>query len=84
MMHKIPIVASDGFCVNEMFIHNKNALVANVSDRKNFIFFISNLKMSIDLLVNDQNLAGRLATTAREIYKEKYNIRNVINSYKEI
>jgi len=47
MMHGLPVVASDGFGVRNMFQDGVNAKVAKIGDRKNPKHFISGLTVAI-------------------------------------
>jgi glycosyltransferase involved in cell wall biosynthesis len=81
MMHQIPIVASDGFCVDEMFIHNQNALISKIVEINNLTLFSENLIFSISQLIENQRLSISLAENGRRIYESRYNISNMIQSY---
>jgi glycosyltransferase involved in cell wall biosynthesis len=81
MMHQIPVVASDGFCVGEMFIHNQNSLVSKIVDTDNLTFFSDNLLSSMSQVIENQKLSITLAEKGRHIYESRYSMANMIQYY---
>lgn len=83
MMHSLPVVASDGFCVKDMFINNHNALVAKIIDRDDLSIFEKNLSNAILELLVSSDICERLKINSRLTYEELYNIDKMEQRYHE-
>ena len=84
MMYGLPIIASDGLGVRNMFQDNVNAKIAKIGNRKRPIEYQNNLANAILELLNSPDLCSNLSATARKIYEEKYHIRHMKQKYKEL
>ncbi|WP_165026672.1 glycosyltransferase [Dysgonomonas sp. ZJ279] len=81
LMHGLPIVASDGFGMQEMFQNDINARVAKIGNRKNKKEYEVNLTNSILELLFSDELCLRLSAGARMSYHRKYSVSHSIPSY---
>ncbi len=84
MMHGLPIIASDGLGVRNMFQDNVNAKIAKIGNRKRSIEYKNNLAKAVLELLNSPDLCSNLSAIARKIYEEKYHIRHMKQKYKEL
>ena len=82
MTYQLPVVSSNGFCVNEMFIHNENAFIADIGDRNNLKEYVNNLKLAIIYLIDNQDVSNILAKNGKIKCDTIYNIQRVSNLYK--
>lgn len=82
LMHALPIVASDGFGVNEMFQDGINACVAHIDgDGEEYE---KNLADSILKLLSSEELCSTLRAEARKTYLDKYHIKQAAANYKKL
>jgi glycosyltransferase len=72
MMHGLPVVASDGFGVRNMFQDGVNARIAPIGDRKKPKEFSKNLANAILELLFSDELCSSLGKAARNIYETRY------------
>jgi len=84
LMHGLPIVASDGFCVKDMFHNDINAQIAKIEDRENLDAFEANLANMILKLLNSPELCCSLSKRSREIYELNYSAQSMQHSYQEL
>ena len=84
MMHGLPIVASDGFCVTNMFQHNINALVAKIGKSEYSLGYEKRLAKQILVLLNNSEKCKILGSQARETYLSKYTIELMQRKYDEL
>lgn len=84
MMHGLPIIASDGLGVRNMFKDNVNAKIAKIGNRKRPIEYKNNLAKAVLELLNSPDLRSNLSAIAKKIYEEKYHIRHMKQKYKEL
>ena len=84
MMYGLPIVASDGFGVRNMFQDGVNALVASIGEYKSSHFYVNNLAKAVIRLLASETLANKLRINARNIYIERYTILCMEKRYKEL
>lgn len=83
MMHGLPIVASDGFGVRDMFLNNVNAMVASIGTHSNPSEFSLNLSDAIVRLLSSEELAEEMGQHARKAYQSHYNVSVMQRKYKE-
>jgi glycosyltransferase len=82
MMYGLPIVASDGFCVKDMFADGENARVARIGDRSDPHEFEDNLAEALLELLQSESLCARLGKAARKVYESQYEIRYMQERYR--
>jgi glycosyltransferase len=81
MMHSLPIVASDGFCLGNMFTDNENAKIAKIEDRTNSEIFENNLVNAIVELLKSEEICKKLSHNARKKYESCHTIKDMKNNY---
>ena len=82
MMHGLPVVASDGYSVKNMFHDNVNACVARIENWKKTKKFQENLKQAIiDVLNSD---LSELQKGAEKMYRSKYSIGKMQQGYESL
>lgn len=81
MMHGLPIVASDGFCMNDMFVNNKNAKIAHIGDRNTPESFENDLSEIFIELLRSNKECKRLGKNGRKIYESHYQIKYMKEKY---
>ena len=85
MMYRLPIVASDGFGLCDMFTDRMNALVAPIGDRKKGEKGFSRyLGFAIKELLSSEKLREELRENARETYCKRYNLYRIQKDYKQL
>ena len=84
MMYGLPIVASDGFCVKNMFQHKKNALIAKIGDRSNAQKYEKNLAKQIMVLLINSAMRINIGRQARETYLIKYTSLSMQQQYEKL
>jgi glycosyltransferase len=84
MMHGLPIVASDGYGVRNMFQNGINARIALIEDRKNSKLLITNLSKAVLELFSSEGLAENLGKQSRQIYENKYELSIMQEKYKQL
>lgn len=84
MSYKLPIVASDGFGVRNMFHEGINARIANIGTRNGIKEFKTNLVYSILDLLYSETTCNNLSRVARELCSKTYSISNMKAKYKEL
>lgn len=82
MMYGLPIVASDGFGVQDMFHEGVNAVVAPIGRTPKD--FSNHLAEAIIKLLNSPELCDKLRQGARLEYERKYHIKYMRQRYKEL
>lgn len=82
MTHQLPVVSSNGFCVNEMFVHNENAFIADIGNRNNPREYVNNLKLAMIYLIDNHDISNLLAKEGKIKCDTIYNIQRVSNLYK--
>ena len=82
MMHGLPVVASDGFCVGDMFTDNVNAKVARIGDRSHPEEYEVNLAEAFLELLQSESLCRKLGETGRKIYESRYQINFMKEGYR--
>lgn len=81
MMYRLPIIASDGFGVKNMF-NNINAKIAEIGS--NTEDYENNLTEAIRNLLNSEVACKTLARNAREMFETKYCIKNMLREYNDL
>lgn len=85
MMYGLPVVASDGFCVKDMFNKSrKNSLIAKIGPRNTPKVFETNLSNAILELLNSNKLRKELGLRGRDIYRSCYSIINMQKAYEKL
>lgn len=84
MMHSLPIIASDGFCVKDMFKDGVNAKVAKIENREDPSLFESNLAHAIIELLKTDDLREQLREDARKSYESTYQIEHMQRGYENL
>jgi len=82
MMHGLPVVASDGFCVGDMFKDGVNAKVAPIGDRSHPEEFENNLSKAFLELLQSSNQRRSLGEIGRKIYESHYHIHCMKEGYR--
>ena len=78
MMHGLPVVASDGFGIRNMFQDEVNALIAPIGK------FSCNLAKAIDKLLSSEELRRILGRNAQEIYRNYYSTEQMKKGYEAL
>ena len=81
LMHGLPIIASDGFGVKNMFQEGVNAKVAKIENYKSIKKFQRNLKEAILCLLNADLSTLEIRKGALKTYQSKYSIECLQNGY---
>ncbi|MEA4919213.1 glycosyltransferase [Proteiniphilum sp.] len=84
MMLGLPIIASDGLGLKNMFQNNVNARIARIGNRKRKMEYRNNLANAILELLDSPDLCDSLSFHSKKIYEEKYHIRYMKQKYKEL
>lgn len=84
MMHGLPVVASDGFGLRNIFQDGVNALIAPIGNREDTEEFSCNLAKAIDELLSSEELRKTLGRNAREIYHSYYSEKQMLKGYKDL
>jgi len=84
MMHGLPIIASDGFNVKNMFHDGVNAKVAKIGNPRKPKEFENNLATAILELLDSETLCKELSKGARQIYESRYALKNMQDGYKKL
>lgn len=84
MSYKLPVVASDGFGIRNMFENDKNAIVANISDRNKPEVYVLNLAKSIKKLLSSNNYRQRIGEGGYQYIKEKHLEEVMRNKYLDL
>lgn len=84
MMHGLPIVASDGFGVRNMFQDGVNALIAQIGKRDDSEEFSYNLAKAIEKLLSSEELRINLGRNAQEIYHNRYSVKQMLKGYEDL
>ena len=82
MMQGLPIVASDGYSVKNMFFDGLNAKVAKIENWNKKLKFQENLKQVIVDVLNSDLL--ELQKGAKKMYNSKYSIKKMQKEYLEL
>jgi glycosyltransferase len=82
MMYGLPVVASDGYSVKNMFHDHINARIAKIENRKRTSKFEENLKRVILEVLNSD--LSELQKGAGKMYKSKYSIEKMQRGYLDL
>lgn len=74
MMYGLPIVASDGFGLRNMFQDEVNAKIAKIGDVNEEYNYGNNLSQIVLALLNSEKSMNKLRKGGRLVYEEKYGI----------
>ena len=81
MMNGLPVVASDGFCVKEMFRDGINAKVAEIGSRTDDSAFCRDLCAAQLALLQSAELRRKLGAKGRQRYEQEYTIEEMRRGY---
>jgi len=84
MMHGLPVVASDGYSVKNMFHPSVNAMVAKIGNQKKTKEFETNLANTILELLSSERLRKQLSCGARQMYESQYTVLKMQEGYKKL
>ena len=84
MMHGLPIIASDGYSVKNMFYDGINSRVAKIESWKTNTMFIKNLKEAILQVLSSDILKSNLKKGAISMYQSKYGIEQMQSGYEKL
>jgi len=84
MMHALPVVASDGYSVKNMFHDGLNARVAKIGDRKKPKEFENNLATVVLELLFSETLCKQLSNGSRKAYESCYTSKKMQEGYKKL
>lgn len=80
MMHGLPIVASDGYAVKNMF-GNYNALITPIGEQSKPAAFAEKLASAILALLQSEELLAEKAYQALQSFKKTYHLRHMQQKY---
>lgn len=83
MMYGLPIIASNGIGIRNMFTDGINAKIVQLRKRKNSHLYLSNLSSEIENLIKHPTLCKHLSVGARKTYKEKFSIELMKGFYEK-
>ncbi|MDR1714564.1 MAG: TIGR04157 family glycosyltransferase [Prevotella sp.] len=84
MMYGLPIVASGGFGIRNMFEDGLNGKIAKIGSRRNSKEFEMNLVNAILELLASDRFCKKLSYNARKTYKDSYSLENMKIEYKKV
>lgn len=84
LMSGLPIIASDGFGVNEMFVDNENSIVAKIEDYDDPAQYEQNLTDAMLRMLSTESLRDEFRIKARKAYEDKYSIKQAVSSLSEL
>ena len=84
LMHGLPVVASDGFGVKNMFHEGINAKVANIGNRRKMSVFKKNLKNAIIELLSSDAEKVKIQKGASDVFHSKYSIEHMQKAYSDL
>lgn len=80
MMHAIPIVASDGFGVKNMF-NDGNAYIAKIENRNREIDYQTNIFQALMYMLKCSSYRKQMGMNSRESYQKMYTISQMKSKY---
>lgn len=83
LMSGLPIVASDGFGVRDMFKNSLNAIIAKIEDYNDSSAYERNLTNAIIEILDDRSLQENLRQVSRKTYEEKYSMKRGIEHIRQ-
>lgn len=84
MMHSLPIVASDGNNIRNMFFDKKNALIAKIGNQKKTKEFEQEIERAIFSLLSSPDLCSSISKGARKMYEDVYCIDAMKANYRNL
>ena len=84
MMYSLPIVASDGFGVRNMFHDGSNACIASISSFRSKRRYSIHLAESILTLLSSETLCHNLGHNAQKIAFSLYNVSQMRKKYRQM
>ena len=87
MMHGIPVLASDGFCVKDMFKEGENSRVAQIGKRANPDNpeeFDNNLAESLLEILSSPIEREKLGKNGRKLYLSNYQFQQMQDGYEKL
>lgn len=84
MMYGLPVIASDGYGVRNMFRHRNNALVARIGNRKTEKSYAGRLAAALSELLALPALKNELSRNARKCYEQKYSLPAMKEKYRHL
>nr|WP_302831255.1 glycosyltransferase [uncultured Bacteroides sp.] len=84
MMHGLPIVASDGYGLRNMFCDGVNARIAKIGNRENKKEFVQNIATAILDILASKKLAQELNKGAELKFKSTYHIHDMEENYRRL
>lgn len=84
LMYGLPVVATDGYGVNNMFRSGENARIAGLGGMKSDKRFVVNLEEAMNELLASGDACRKLAEGARKAYGARYHIRHMLRSYRRL
>jgi glycosyltransferase involved in cell wall biosynthesis len=77
MFNRMPIIGSDVIGINNIIEHERNGLLFEANN-------CAELKDKIACLVNNKNIAEKIANEAKKDYDSNYNFESVVKQYREL
>jgi len=84
MMHGLPIIASDGYSVRNMFSDKGNAIVSKIGSQKKTTKFVQELESAMLSLLFFPDLCEKMSEKSRKMYKDIYSINRMKCNFKEL
>lgn len=84
MMFGLPIIASDGYGIKNMFENGKNSIIAKIGRRENDKEFVLNLSNAIIELLHSEKLCIKLSMGAKETFENKYISHHMKEKYMDL
>ncbi len=84
MMHRIPVITTDGFNLTEMFMDGLNAGVAEIGHRGDTDRFEHNLSGEIVRLLRAEGECRKLGAQGRLVYEKCYTAEIMYENYKRL
>lgn len=85
MMFKLPIIASDGRGIKNMFKENENALIAHIDPKqKSYKNFEQQLKEHLLHLLSSKEAREKYSKLSRKTYLWKYTEKNMEKNYRKL
>lgn len=82
MMHGLPVVASDGYSLRNMFRDGLNARTGRIGNRENSEEFIRSIAAATLELLASKKLREKLSRGAATVFQSTYHVRNMKESYR--
>ena len=84
MKYGLPVVASDGYGIRNMFQDGINALIAPIGKREEPEEFSCNLARTISTMLSSEKLRTVLSGNARETYHNYYSLEQMQKGYESL